>query len=207
MSKATNWLSCGRARNDEEILRQIARLIYRTDPHIYPSWRRNIDDFVDLIVPYMTERGFIFNHQNIFVARQPGDTQPLGILVALNADTDLDFDYSVFDDEASRFVIKHYLQKVIQQRQTLPENTILLINLCVDPDYRTNGIGSQLIYDYIWRMKARGINTFQLNCLQKNELAAQMYQKMGFTITDSDGIGFDGTEDPQVKIYTMAYAC
>ncbi len=205
MSKITNWLTCGRARHDEETLRQIAHLIYQTDPLIYPFWNPNEDEFVEHIVPHMTKDGFIFNHHNIYVARRAGSEQPLGILVALNSKTNLDFDYSVFDDEKSKFVINHYLQKVIRARQTLPQKTVLITNLCVDPDFRACGIGSYLLYEYIWRMYQNGTNTFQLDCLQTNELAAQMYQKMGFVITDDTEYGFDGTEDSQVKLYTMLY--
>lgn len=202
-----NWLSYGRAHADSETLARIASLIYQTDRYIYPYWRENVNDFVELITPHMEAEGFIFNYRNIYTVRKTGDSQPLGILVGLSADTNLEFDYGVFDDEASKFVIKHYLQKVMWQRRAMPENSILLVNLCIDPDFRANGAGSYLLYEYIWRMKARGINAFQLDCLQKNETAAQMYQKMGFEIIDRNGIGFDGTEAPQVKLYTMQYTC
>ncbi len=204
MSK-TNWITCGRARQDEGTLRQVARLIYQTDTLIYPFWRSNIDDFVDFIVPHMTEDGFIFNYRNIYVARHTGSEQPLGILIALNSTANLDFDYGVLDDEKSKFVIDYYLQKVIQTRQTLPKKTTLITNLCTDPDARGCGIGSHLLYDYIWRMHQNGTNVFQLDCQQENELAVQMYQKMGFIITDDTEYGFDGTDDPQTKLYTMLY--
>ena len=205
MTNTNNWLSFGRARSDEETLKRIAHLIHQTDPYIYPFWRSSADDFVNLIVPHMKEDGFIFNHRNIYVARQTGNECPLGILVALNHNTNLDFDYSTFDDESSKFVIEHYLQKVIRARQTLPEKTALIINLCVSPEVRGCGIGSRLFYDYIWRMRPNGTNAFQLDCLQENELAALMYQKMGFTITKNTEHGFDGTKNPKVKIYTMLY--
>lgn len=202
-----NWLSYGRAHADAETLERVASLIYQTDRYIYPFWRKNVNDFVELITPHMETPGFIFNYHNIYTVRKAGNSQPLGILVGLSTDTDLSFDYSVFGDKASKFVTEHYLQKVMQQRRTLPESTILLTNLCVDPDFRTNGVGSYLLYEYIWRMKTRGINAFQLDCLQKNKTAAQMYQKMGFEIIDQNGLGFDGTETPQVKLYTMQYTC
>lgn len=204
MSKSRNWFTCGRASCNAETLRQIAGLIYQTDPYIYPFWRSNIDDFVDLIVPYMEDDRFIFSHRNIYIARESNSKQPLGVLVALS-DKNLDFDYGVFDDEQSRFVIDNYLQEVIHTRQTLPEHRALLVNLCVDPSMRGYGIGSQLLYEYIWRGKVRGINDFQLDCLQDNGLASQMYQKMGFVIIDSNKYGFDGTDDPQVKLHTMLY--
>lgn len=200
-----NWFSCGRARNKKETLAGIASLIHQTDPYIYPFWSPNIDDFVDMIMPHMDKDGFIFNYRNIHVARETGTDQPIGILVALDDNVDLDFNYAVFDDESSKFVINNYLQKVINTRKTMPKNTSLIVNLCVDPEMRRHGVGSQLLFDYIWRMHARGINAFQLDCLQSNKLASHMYRKMGFVITDDTKYGFDGTDDPQIKIYSMLY--
>lgn len=196
--------SCGRARSNIN-LEEVARLIYQTDRYIYPFWRTKIDDFVELVAPHMDEKGFIFNRRNIYVARKTSSNQPLGILVALDSETNLDFNYAVFDDESSKFVINNYLMEVIKTRQTIPKSSILIINFCVAPNMRGYGIGSNLFYEYIWRMRARGINAFQLDCLQDDELTVQMYKKMGFVITDDTKYGFDGTDDSQVKTYTMLY--
>ncbi len=196
--------SCGRARSNIN-LEEVARLIYQTDRYIYPFWRTKIDDFVELVAPHMDEKGFIFNRRNIYVARETSSNQPLGILVALDSETNLDFNYAVFDDESSKFVINNYLHEVIKTRQTIPKSSILITNFCVAPNMRGYGIGSNLFYEYIWRMRARGINAFQLDCLQDDELTVQMYKKMGFVITDDTKYGFDGTDDSQVKTYTMLY--
>lgn len=196
--------SCSRTRSNIN-LDEVARLIYQTDRYIYPFWRTKIDDFVELVAPHMDEEGFIFNRRNIYVARETSSNQPLGILVALDSETNLDFNYAVFDDESSKFVINNYLMEVIKTRQTIPKSSILITNFCVAPNMRGYGIGSNLFYEYIWRMRARGINAFQLDCLQDDELTVQMYKKMGFVITDDTKYGFDGTDDSQVKTYTMLY--
>ena len=57
-----------RARGDDN-MEEIARLIYQTDPYIYPYWfNNNEDEAVRVLVPLIQERGFIFYYENFYVA-------------------------------------------------------------------------------------------------------------------------------------------
>ena len=57
-----------RARKDDN-MEDIAKLLYDTDPYIYPYWFNNdIEEAANVIAPRMYEDGFIFNYENCYIA-------------------------------------------------------------------------------------------------------------------------------------------
>lgn len=195
-------LTFNHAGNGADHLYQVAQLIHATDPHIYPAWRPTAEEFADLIVPWMSVKSFLYFHRNIYVARRYGHPNPLGILVSLDAKTNLNFDYSVFEDEQSQFVFKNYLSKVVSERQSLPEDTAIIICLCVDPLLRNKLIASELMTSYIERMRHNGISTIRTDCLVDNTKALRFYKSMGFEII-GQSYGFNKPGEPKVEIYTL----
>lgn len=194
-----NYTYSVRKASLDDNMRQIARLIYQTDSHIYPFWRSEEQEFVQLIEPWLCAEGFLYCYKNFYIISERRDRYPLGIIGGLDAEEKPFFDYSVFDDEHSEFVISHYIRSVMAERKAIPKDSLLLTNLCVDPAVRGRGIGYDLLERYIEAMKKRGYNSFRLDCLENNIPARQMYNKLGFQEIGG-GPGFDGTTTPQVRI-------
>lgn len=195
-------LTFNRAGSGDDHLRMVAKLIYGVDEHIYPAWRPTAEEFADFIVPWMNVKGFIFHRHNICVARKYGHNNPLGILISLDTKTSVNFDYSVFKDEQSQFVFKNYLSKVVAERQSIPDDTAIIIGLCVDPLSRNKAIASELLSNYIERMRNNGVTTIRLDCLVGNAKALRLYKSMGFEIIGK-GFGFNQPSEPPVEIYTL----
>lgn len=54
----------------------------------------------------------------------------------------------------------------------------MLLGLDVLPEYRRQGLGSELVYQYLRREREKGRREVFLTCLKSK---VKMYQKMGFT--------------------------
>ena len=62
---------------------EIARLLYETDPYIYPYWFNNNEgDFVDFMSSEVLKDGFIFNYNNLYVAYDKDKEKIVGVICA-----------------------------------------------------------------------------------------------------------------------------
>jgi ribosomal protein S18 acetylase RimI-like enzyme len=85
------------------------------------------------------------------------------------------------------------------ERKSIPNDSILITNLCIDPVVRGLGIGYELVNRYIDMMEKRGYRSFRLDCLEDNIPARQMYNKLGFQEIGG-GYGFSGPKQTEPKI-------
>lgn len=82
-------------------------------------------------------------------------------------------------NEINGYIFSNYLE----------EDKLLISNFAVRPEYRKQGIGSQLMDKVIsteqarWNMDAAFI-TISLNVRKNNEIAIKFYEKYGFQISD-----------------------
>lgn len=180
-------------------MNQVGRLIYHTDPYIYPFWRPTEGIFAQFIEPWIYAEGFMYYYRNFCAISERRDRYPLGIIGGLGVDTKLDFDYSVFDDERSEFVINHYIRNIMIERQSIPTDSVLITNLCVDPALREMGLGYELLNRYIDLMIKRGYHSFRLDCLEDNMPARQLYNKIGFQEIGG-GYGFNAPNRAKPEI-------
>lgn len=180
-------------------MHQIGRLIYYTDPYVYPFWRPGERHFAQFIEPWIYAENFVYHYRNFCTISERRDRYPLGIIGGLSADAKLDFDYDIFGDERSRFVINYYIRNIIIERQSMPDDNVLITNLCVDPALRGIGIGYELLTRYIDMMIKRGYHGFHLDCLKDNVSALQPYNKVGFREI-SEGYGFNAPESAKPEI-------
>ena len=60
-----------------------------------------------------------------------------------------------------------------------------LCNMCVDENYRKNGVGNALYSEFEKYYKEHGITHFMVTASFKNESAKAFYKKMGFTEANS----------------------
>ncbi len=57
-----------RAREDDN-MEDIVRLIYQTDPYIYPYWFNNdMEEAVKVLTPLLKKDKFIWNYENFYVS-------------------------------------------------------------------------------------------------------------------------------------------
>ena len=101
-----------RAKKDDNMA-EIARLIYETDPYIYPFWfNEDIEEAIAYLVPKIMEQGFIFNYENCYVAYDKTIKKIVGIICAIDPTTDLEYDYtdSELINEKYSFTINNYIR-------------------------------------------------------------------------------------------------
>lgn len=188
-----------RARKDDN-MEDIAKLIYETDPYIYPFWFNNdINEALEYLVPKIQEPGYIYNYENCYVAYANDINKIVGVVCAIDPTTNLDYNYE--DDESIneryKFTINNYVKEIIKEVEE--KKYMYLVNVCIDEEYRSNRIGSRLLRYFIEQMHQAGFDEIGFDCLMHNLRAKNLYHSLGFKEV-SEGIGFDGTDHSTVEI-------
>ena len=188
-----------RAKKDDN-MEEIAKLIYQTDPYIYPFWfNDSIEEAVEVLVPRIQEPGFIYNYENCYVAYNIGQKKIVGIICAIDPTTNLDYDYSELSaiNNNYKFTINHYVNEIINE--VVNKKYMYLVNVAVDVEYRSHKIGKRLLTYFIEQMHEAGFDEIGFDCLMHNLRAKNLYHSLGFKEV-SEGFGFDGTDNSTVEI-------
>ena len=61
-----------------------------------------------------------------------------------------------------------------------PGNTVILHKICVQPKYKSQGLGSKILKAQIERLRGRGCSKLQLWSDDSNVIARKMYTSIGF---------------------------
>ena len=191
-----------RARIDDNF-KEIADLIYFTDPYIYPFWfQGDLGYACEFLVEHIAKPGFIFYFENIYVAYDKTTDHIVGIICAIDRNANLDFDYEQIktNNQNHKITIEGYIERIIAEAK---ENDYLYIsNVCIAGDYRGKKIGTRLLGHYLGQMEKAGFHEFALDCLLHNLRAKNLYHNLGF-IEIAEYTGFDGTADSQVEAVSM----
>lgn len=188
-----------RAKKDDN-MEDIARLVYETDPYIYPFWFDNdIDKAIRELVPLIQEPGFIYHYENCYVAYDLQTQKIVGIVCAIDPTTDLNYDYSKLKaiNDRYKFTIENYVEEII--KEVVEKKYMYLVNVSVDVEYRSNKIGTRMLSYFIEQMHEAGFNEIGFDCLMHNLRAKNLYHSLGFKEV-SEGFGFDGTDYSTVEI-------
>ena len=180
-------------------LEQVAELIYKTDPYIYPSWFKNYDSWKDVLVDLIKTNGSVFNYKNIAVAISANNI--VGILIYLDESCDLTFDYDKYIkvNRYFKYAIKKY---VIHLKDNFKQDIIYIPNVCVDEKYRNLKIATNLIKFIKNKHKNKSL---LLHCLKKNVPALNLYSKADFKVI-KELKGFNLPYRIKPKIYEMKYS-
>ena len=180
-------------------LEQVAELIYKTDPYIYPSWFKNYDSWKDVLVDLIKTKGSVFNYKNIVVAISANNI--VGILIYLDESCDLTFNYDKYIkvNRYFKYAIKKY---VIHLKDNLKQDIIYIPNVCVDEKYRNLKIATNLIKFIKNKHKNKSL---LLHCLKKNVPALNLYSKADFKVI-KELKGFNLLYRIKPKIYEMKYS-
>ncbi|MGN0812648.1 MAG: GNAT family N-acetyltransferase [Candidatus Coproplasma sp.] len=159
-------------------LEQVARLIYLTDPYIYPNWFDSMEDGVK-VIREMIELPTLYNRENITVAVLP-DGFIAGMVVSKQTPFVEDEEYisqafrraKVQEDKRTKEVFDAYYSKMGGE-----EDGYYVANAAVDPAYRKQGIAGALIESV-----TEGKDFCSLECVVANAGAWRLYQRLGFKI-------------------------
>jgi ribosomal protein S18 acetylase RimI-like enzyme len=184
-----------RPMKDGDDLDQVAKLIYLTDPYVYPNWFDSIDDGIKVLREMIT-LPTLYNKENVTVAVAP-DQKIAGIIVSKQTPfTENEKElYLAFEkagvkcDERTKEVFDAYYAKMGNI-----EDGYYMANIAVDENYRNRGVACSLIEEVI---KDKSYCT--LECVVANAGALRLYQRLGFKIAYE----YPGVHD--VPCYKMIY--
>lgn len=192
-NKATDVII--RGLNDNDDLDQVAKLIYLTDPYVYPNWFDDIQSGIK-VIREMIDLPTLYNRENITVAVQEN-----GFIAGIIVSKQSPFieDYGVlckaFDlagitlDKRTKEVFEAYYSKMGGE-----EDGFYIANVAVDEQCRKRGIAASLVNHVI------ADKTFcTLECVVANTGSWRLYQRLGFKIAYE----YPGVHD--VPCYKMIY--
>ena len=188
-----------RAKKDDNMA-EIAKLIYETDPYIYPFWfNNNVEEAINVLVTKIQEPGFIYYYENCYVAYDLESNKIVGLVCAIDPTTNLEYDYSELLSINSnyKFTIDNYVKVLIDEVKE--KKYMYLVNVTVDVEYRSKKIGKRMLSYFIDQMHEAGFDEIGFDCLMHNLRAKNLYHSLGFKEV-SEGFGFDGTDYSTVEI-------
>ncbi len=183
-------------------MKEIATLIYQTDPYIYPYWfERSVDEAVKFLSKRILMPGFIFNYENIYLAIDKKTKKIIGLIVALDKSVNFDFDYStcIEINRNNQRVIEEYIYDCIKEAKE--SDGIYIMNCTVIEESRGRRIGTRLLGHFIRNMQKAGFENYCLYCLLHNLRAKNLYHGLGFKEVE-EVTGFGGyVKPPEVVIF------
>lgn len=167
-----------RKLKDDDNLTQVAKLIYLTDPYVYPNWFNNIEDGIK-VIREMINLPTLYNRENITVAVMP-DGNIAGLVVAKQTPFTEEQKYisqafsmaGIIEDKRTMEVFEAYYSKMGDA-----EDGYYIANVAVDPQYRNRGIGATLVSTVM-----HGKDLCSLECVVANTVSWRLYQRLGFQI-------------------------
>lgn len=174
----------------------IARLLYLTDPYIYPYLCSDPADsvWVDFIGKALKNPRHVHSARNITLAT--ADNSIAGLICAYRLPSD-----KIFLLPVEKSVLPKYVDvwEGYYRHTDQPVAGMYISNLCVNPDCRGMGIGKTLLNALIAR---HALETISLDVLADNLPAISLYEKAGFAIQSAYN-GFAGSSPQAVKCLSM----
>lgn len=183
-----------RRATKEDNMREIAELIYDTDPYIYSFWfNNNKERCIEFLNEEMKKEGFIFNYNNLYIAYDKTLNKIVGILCAIDKSVNLEYRYEELQkvNDNYKITVAQYIMPIIDEVKSYDNETIYIPNVCIDKSLRGRKIGTKLLGYYIKQMEKEGFNKFALDCLLHNLPAKNLYHSLGFREMKLIN-GFDG---------------
>lgn len=174
----------------------IAELLYGTDPYIYPFWLYGVSDKHGALGNLIDMPGSVFYHDNLLVAEVDG--RIVGVFGYLHAGGDYSYDYRWERILQTNFpyVYAKYFGPTIKQAKSSPEDTAVILNVCIAKDQRGKGYGQQMFSQAAEMLHAKGFNHLVFDCLADNQAALKTYLSAGCKIVKK-GFGFNGFDSNQ----------
>ena len=163
----------------EDMMENIAGLIYDTDPYIYPAMFGTRENALELIPELIQNDDSMFCLDNLYVAEYEGEI--VGLVLWIKGKLNWSEEKFCRISEKCRIPISQYLgivtKKYIDSYADVKDGVISIINFCVSQEVRDIGIGSQLMESFL---KTHRHEPLELCVLEENSAAVKLYQKYGF---------------------------
>lgn len=184
-------------------LEEIAELLYRTDPYIYPYWFGSLDNCKKELSVLLKEKKFFFNVNNLYIAIDRKNKKIVGVVCVVDKGIDLSYDYSKLEsiNDRYKYTIENYVKGLIQEVEQ--SDFVYISNVCVHPDYRGKHIGSLMMKQIIQVYKNQYVNEIVLDVLADNPGAIKLYQNMGFEQIGEIFEGFNGPDLKKPDVFSM----
>ena len=189
-------IDCGFARSIDN-KKEIALCLYETDPYIYPeAFGDDRDAAVDVLSRIIGMDGSLFDYNNLFLARYNG--QVCGVVCLYTGSSKWDKDRIVkrigpnslsteAREEGLEYVSNEYFS--MYKPDSLPENTIELVAVCVEEGFRNKGIAKTMMEE-LFKTDICKDKKIRLTALKDNIGAIQFYEDLKFRQTGEDKLGF-----------------
>lgn len=174
----------------DEQLKDIAGLIYDTDPYIYPAMFESREN-AQVVIPKMIKAGdSMFRPESLFLAMEKDEV--IGLILWIKGA--LKWDRTIYDRSGGN---SPYIDRVCQEYfasySETPENIISIINVCVKEKTRGKGIGSRMMDSFLESTQG----PYELFVLADNPAAVKLYEKKGFRIVETrQGFSLESNELP-----------
>lgn len=180
---------------DNDDLDQVAKLIYLTDPYIYPQWFDTLEDGIK-VIREMIKLPTLYNKENITVAVTP-DGFVAGIVISKQTPfcEDMNQIEKAFElagvkiDKRTDFVFNSYYAKMGSS-----DDGHYIANVAVDENYRKRGIAAAMVNNIISNQE-----NCSLECVVSHTSSWRLYQRLGFKIA----FEYPGVHD--IPCYKMYY--
>lgn len=192
-----------RKATEYDKLEEIAELLYRTDPYIYPYWFSSLDNCKKELSKLLLEDKFFFNINNLYIMIDNYNNRIIGVICVVDKDVDLNYDYDKLEKVNKRyeFTINNYIKELIKEVKNA--QFAYISNVCVHPDYRGKHVGSMMLKHVIEICKKEYFEEIALDVIADNFGAIKLYQNLGF---EQSSEIFDGFNDPELekpKVFSM----
>ena len=193
-----------RPANNNDDLKRIAELIYKTDVYIYPYWFENVENAKEELSQRLLEEGFIFNINNIDVAVDSKTNEIVGIINSYTKNSNLNYDYTNLKNKNERynFTITNYVEHLVHDIKNAPYAYIS--NICVHENYRGKKIAKKLINHVKDKYKKQLFDEIYLDVIVNNRSAVTAYEKNGFEVQSDIFTGFAGPDDNEPDVVSMS---
>ena len=184
-----------RVANSTDNLQNIAKLIYETDPYIYPSISKNKNDAINILVE-MIKSNTLFNYNNCLIAVE--NSNIVGLIVFNTLENTKLNNYYFWENrtEELKYFVTNYIN--ICEKQ-LHHNEIYLTCVCTNKLFRRKKVATKLLQHLL---KMNDNKTFRLDVLQNNTPAINLYKSLGFEMQKEDK-GYNKKHYKKPLIFSM----
>lgn len=164
-------------------LDEIGKLLFYTDPFIYPAFFGSIDNATKVMREAISRGKYCFSHENIYCAFY--DEKPVAI-ICKNPNGAYKWNYkewqelfylakieipNTFDD-----VAKHYFELMNEEQL---KGYIYILAVCVSKEMRQKHVGTELLKRFI---KLHPHDKVLLDTLEENNAGILLYKNAGFKV-------------------------
>lgn len=184
-----------RVANSTDNLQNIAKLIYETDPYIYPSISKNKNDAINILVE-MIKSNTLFNYNNCLIAVE--NSNIVGLIVFNTLENTKLNNYYFWENrtEELKYFVTNYIN--ICEKQ-LHHNEIYLTCVCTNKLFRRKKVATKLLQHLL---KMNNNKNFRLDVLQNNTPAINLYKSLGFEMQKEDK-GYNKKHYKKPLIFSM----